>query len=146
METSLGSGLIFWGIYGLVGIVFFTIGILLIKNRKKKEKNCTSITHGRVRESVLHKDYNVNGGWYDTGWHPVFEYTVGDETIVKESKFGNSEPQFKDGQLVTVHYNPNKHDEFYVEEEKVHRVLSYVFTAVGAISLSAGIILFIVYR
>ncbi len=32
------------------------------------------------------------------------------------------------------------------KKEKVHRVLSYVFTPAGAVSLSVVIILFIVYR
>ena len=70
------------GLFGLVGIIFFIIGIFLIINRKKKEKNCTSKTCGKVIDIVKVR-YNDVGKGYSYMWHPVFEYNIGNQKLIK---------------------------------------------------------------
>ena len=55
-----------------IGGLLFLIGIGILINRKKKEKNCTEITYGKVTDVVKKQSYDSDGG-YSSSWHPVFE-------------------------------------------------------------------------
>lgn len=65
--------LFFWN-FGITWYYFFVSGVIVLKNRKKKEKNCTSKTHGKVIDILKHESKGVN--YYTYSWHPVFEYTI----------------------------------------------------------------------
>ena len=63
--------IMFSGVWFLVGIIFFIIGIGMFKNRKRKESNCTLTTYGKVKDIVNHRSYSNNST--TSTWHPVFE-------------------------------------------------------------------------
>ncbi len=124
--------------FALCGLIFFIIGIVLLKIRKKKEVNCTSTTFGKVRDIVRHKSYDSNGG-YSSSWHPVFEYNIGELKFVKESHYGSSQPKYAIGQDVEVCYNPDNYNEFYIVGETVPKTLGVIFTIVGIIVIIIAI-------
>ena len=118
------------GIFGLIGIIFFIIGTFLIINRKKKEKNCTSKTYGKVIDIVKVR-YNDVGKGYSYMWHPVFEYNIGNQKLIKQSAYGRTECKYAVGQNVEIYFNPENYNEYYVAGETVPKTLGIIFTCVG---------------
>lgn len=122
------------GMFGLVGIIFFIIGIFLIINRKKKEKNCTSKTYGKVIDIVKVR-YNDVGKGYSYMWHPVFEYNIGNQKLIKQSAYGKVKCNYAIGQNVEIYFNPENYNEYYVAGENIPITLGIIFTCVGIVAL-----------
>lgn len=139
MKNPLTFVLIFSGTWLLVGTVFFVIGIALLRNRRKKELNCTSRTYGRVVDMVMRQSHDSDGG-YHSSLHPVFEYTVGALTYVKESSYGSSNPKFAIGQTVEVCYDPRNCHDYYIAGETLPKTLAKIFIAVGAAAMAVAVI------
>ena len=130
----------FSGISGLIGLIFFISGIIILKNRKKKEKNCTSKTHGKVIDILKHENRGIDST-YTYSWHPVFEYTIGNLKYVKESFYGFSESKFAIGQDVEILFNPENYNEFYVANETLPRTLGRIFTIIGNLLIIIAILI-----
>lgn len=124
--------IMFAGVLGLIGIIFFIIGIIMVINRKKKEKECTSKTYGKVKDVARHQTYNSDGG-YSYTWHPVFEYNIGELKFIKESIYGSSEAKYAIGQDVEIYYNPEDYNEYYVVGDAQSKNLGVIFTIVGIV-------------
>ena len=122
--------IMFSGIWALIGVIFFVIGIALLNNRKKKEINCTSKTYGKVTDLVRHENYNEDGG-YSTSWHPVIEYNVGELKFIKESVYGSSQSKYAIGQDVEIYYNPEEYNEYYIVGDTLPKTCATIFTIVG---------------
>lgn len=122
------------GLFGLVGIIFFIIGIFLIINRKKKEKNCTLKTYGKIIDIVKVR-YNDVGKGYSYMWHPVFEYNIGNQKLIKQSAYGRTECKYAVGQNVEIYFNPENYNEYYVAGENIPITLGIIFTCVGIVVL-----------
>lgn len=138
----------FSGISGLIGIIFFIIGIVILKKQKTREKNCTSKTHGKVVDILKHENRGLDNT-YTYSWHPVFEYTIENLKYVKESLYGFSESKFAIGQDVEIYFNPENYNEYYVAKETLPKTFGTVFTIVGIVLILIAIliptILLIVY-
>jgi len=129
--------IIFSGIGSFIGIIFFIIGIAMLKNNKRKEINCTSKTYGKVIDIVRHRSYSSDGG-YRYSWHAVFEYNIGELKYIKESVYGRSQAKYAIGQDVEVYYNPEDYNEFYIGGETIPRTLGTTFTIVGIVAIIIG--------
>ena len=139
MDETLMFIIIFSGIWGLIGIIFSLVGILVLRNRKKKEEKCTAKTWGKVKDIVRQTRYDSDRG-YSSSWHPVFEYNVGELKFVKESLFGSSQSKFAIGQNVEIYYNPENYNEFYIKEETIQKTLGKIFTIVGIVAILIAVI------
>ena len=139
MADSIMFVIKFSGIWAIVGFVFLTLGLLMLKNRKKKEINCTSMTFGKVTDIVRHQDYDSDGG-YSSSWHPVFEYNVGELKFIKESPYGTSQSKYAIGQDVEVYYNPEDYNEYYIAGDATPKILATIFTLVGIGAILIAII------
>lgn len=138
MEDELIFIIIFSGAWSLIGIIFLIIGVAVLKNKKRKQINCTSKIYGKVIDIVRHETYKKNG-IYSSSWYPVFEYNIGELKYIKESLYGRSQPKYAVGQSVEVYYNPEDHNEFYIKGETVQKTLGKVFTIVGIVAISIGV-------
>lgn len=137
MNETLRFVIIFSGIWILVGIIFFIIGIAMLKNRKRKEINCTSKTYGKVTDIVRHQSYDSNGG-YNSSWHPVFEYNIGELKFIKESLYGGSQSKYAIGQDIEVYYNPEDYNDFYISDETLPKTIGTIFTIIGIVAIIIG--------
>ena len=128
------------GIFGLIGIIFFLIGIIMIINRKKKDKNCTSTTYGKVIDIVKVRYKSVGNG-YSYMWHPVFEYNVGSQKLIKKSAYGGTKCKYAIGQDVQIYFNPQNYNEYYVAGDNIQKTLGIIFTCVGIVFIIIAIFL-----
>lgn len=138
MDDTLMFEIMFLGLWALIGTVFFIAGIAMLNDRKEKEKNCTMKTYGKVTDISKHQ--TRSNGSYTTSWHPVFEYSIGDLTFIKESIYGSSQIKYAIGQSVEVYYNPENYNEYYVEGYTLPKTLATIFTVVGICVMSIVII------
>lgn len=131
------------GIVTLVGIMFFIIGLAMLNNRMKKEKNCTVKTNGKVIDIVKEKSNDTQG--YTYYFHPVFEYNIGELKFVKKSSIGTSEQKYAIGQDVEILYNPENYHEYYVVGDNKQKRLAIIFTIVGIIVIIISIFSALMY-
>lgn len=139
MSNTLMFVLIFSGIFGLLGFTFSVIGICILRNRKKKEKNCTSKIYGKVKDVIRHQSYSSDGG-YNSSWHPVYEYNVGELKFIKESLYGSSQSKFAIGQDIEIYCNPENYNEYYVPEENLPNIIGKTFTIIGIVMIIIAIV------
>lgn len=79
-------------------------------------------------------------------FHPIFEYSVGNQKYVKESKLGTTSQKYEIGQEIEIHYNPDNCDQYYVEGENTSKKLGVIFTITGIMVLVVAILGAIVLR
>ena len=130
--------IIFSGIFGIIGVVFCVIGIAMLNNKKKKERNCISKTYGKVTDIVKHERYSMNGG-YVTSWYPVIEYNIGGLKYIKEAVYGGTQTKYAIGQDVEIYYNPKDCNEFYIAGETLPKTLGAIFTIIGVGAITIAI-------
>ncbi len=122
-----------------IGFVFLCVSFLLRGVAAKRERDCTVHTVATVVDNV-YSSYDSDA---PRTWHAVFEYTAGGRSFRKGSAYGTTKPQFEVGQRVAIRYNPDRPDEYLVEEQRTGRALQRVFLAVGAGLLALGLALFL---
>lgn len=84
------------------------------------------------KERYINDDY-----WL---WYPVIKFEVGDKQVRKKINIGTTKKKYKNGDRITIRYNPNSIDEFYVVEYTICK-LSNIFSIVGIIILIIDVIL-----
>lgn len=139
MSDMLTFVITFSGVFILVGAIFLIIGIAMFNNRKKKERNCTLMTHGKVTDMVRRKSYDRDGE-YTLSWYPVVEYNVGELKFTKESPYGSYQPKYTIGQDIEVYYNPEDNNEYYIAGDGLPKTLATIFIVVGIVAISIAII------
>lgn len=121
------------------GFVFFMVGIIGLIINKRKHDNCTEMVMGKVKNIVKQsRSENVDS------YFPFFEYVVNGQTIVKESHYGTGKPRFEVGQEVVIYYNPEKIEDYYVENDKAPGTISFVFIGIGMLAFIIDIIIIVV--
>ena len=119
-----------------VGIAFLAVFTLLRLSQKGKQERCSLVTNGTVEDYV----YQGIGRRSGKLWRPVFEYRANGSAFRKLSHFGTSKKMFPIGQRVTIRYNPDNAEEYYVEELNVSDILQKVFLFSGVALILAGVI------
>ena len=128
----------------LCGIFLLITGVLIVANRQIKKSHCTGVTKGKVTDIIRqkHRERDSEGETtISTSFYPVLEYTVGENTYVKKSSSGSSVSTYFIGQEIEIHYNPEKPEEYYANQNIGPMIVGMGLSIVGFILL--GISLFI---
>jgi len=127
------------GILLLFAVVFGTIGICIGKNNRKKENVCTVETIATVIDikRITSAGENSVGSLY----HPVFEYYAGAVSLTDTCVWGTNPSKYKVGEKVVLYYNSEKPTEYLMKNDKTSKILSVVFTCVGAFFLLVSIVI-----
>ena len=131
---------------GILGIVF---GIAAARTRileKRKKLRCTSKAKGMVVDIQEEQLLNMAGETPMYTWYPVFRYEIDGHIITKRADTGVPRDKYYVSQGVTILYNPENLNEFYVRENSgigisgICMIISAAFLFVG---LYAGVLLFL---
>lgn len=125
---------LFTGMWVLVGILLFTIGLVLGRNGEAQEEDFQVETNGTVI------DMRFITGERGGAWHPVFGFYVDGEYITQISPFGGKHSAFEIGEEVIVHYDPSNPSEYYIPQEPPDQTLIHGFQAAGIICISIGVL------
>ncbi len=125
----------FCGTWALLGAVFLAVGQGLAVARQKKMRRCSERVWGQVADIVPSR-----GGEGGVTMTPVVEYVTPQGLMRQCSAFSSGRCRYAIGQQVAVWYDPQDPSLWYLEGEKGPRVLSVVFTAVGAGCLAIALL------
>ena len=119
----------------LFGAVFFTTGSKIGKTRKNMEKRCTYKLTATVCENVRSSSSDSNSVF------PVFLYYYNGKSYKMESSSGSYPPQFKVGEEVEMYIDPDSPEVFFVPADTTTKTISHVFSIVGAVIASLGLLI-----
>lgn len=144
MET--GALLIFFCIFGFLGLVFLLIGLLLQAHSRKKTVLCTQRTTATVTDNIrkVHDRIGEGPSFY---WYPVVRYYASGRDIETTLSSGRAgAPRYQPGTSVTVLYQPDKPENCFIEGDNTLRLVCTVFLCVGIglllLALIVGYLLF----
>lgn len=86
---------------------FGTVGVSMIHSAYIKEKVCSAETVGVII------DYSRN---HKHMYTPIVEYQVGEQMFTSDANIRSNHRPFKKGESVSICYNPQSPDEFYMKE------------------------------
>ena len=135
MKNKIMFPIVFSGIWILIGLIFFILGLVMKKNIKKKIESCTSKTYGKVID-IAKRPNNDNSGY---NYFPVLEYTVGDMKFIKEYTIGGSSPVFGIGQNLEIYFNPDDYNEYYIGGDKTPTTFAIISIFAGIKSIFIGV-------
>lgn len=135
--------MLFFGIYFFVGIVFLAIGLWAIIYCIIREKNYNGRASALVLD-IVKKQYRSSGSdIISIHHHPVLEFYANGR-YVKNTYFAGSNPcKYIVGQNITVRYDTNNPEKYFIEGEKVTKILGIIFTIIGAVIIAVGVSLII---
>lgn len=128
----------------IIGILFTIAASIIDRVFYRKIHNCTIASAGIVVDN--HAGNSTAGIYVDnddiqtTNYYPEFVYTVGGKPIYKKSYIGTVKPVYEIGDHISIWYNPDNPEEFYIPEKR-HNVLSAVLHTAGAFCIVIAIII-----
>lgn len=117
-----------------LGIALTSIGIIIRTVFRKRATVCTAQTLA----TVIENNRIISRGQYNT-WNPVFSYIVNGQEFIVHSNIGETQKAFREGQKVTLFYNPKNPGEYYVPEEK-NSLIANFFIFLGIVFMLIGIL------
>ncbi len=131
----------------LIGIGIILLGYFFHKKHKDLERTCTMQTTGEViqmdRREETHTETDDDGHRTTrttTTYYPVFQYAVNGRSIQKTSSTGTGRPRFSEGQSITILYDPENPERYFVAEDKAAGRFGIYFMAFGAVVFIIGIV------
>ena len=129
----------------IFGGIFSVIGTAVIVARIRLRRVCTTQTAGivsdlkiKVSETTDTDDRGHTRTTKNVTYAPVFQYYADGRQITKESSV-SSGARFEVGSRITLFYNPNNVEEYYVLEEKAARYVGFIFLLVGVLFIFVGL-------
>jgi len=94
--------------------------------------------------SSLNNEINASPGVGGKFFAPVFEWTVNGQTYKKVHNSGQDPPKYREGQEVTIYYDPANPAEMTLEgSQKVTKILMLSFGVGGLLFLLIGVLIWV---
>ncbi len=98
--------LLITAVFALVGVIFVGISIGLSRSAAHKRNVCTQHVIARVTDIEGIRNHSMDRHMRTESWYPVYEYSIGNETVKVRSKIGGLRTDFEIGQKVDLMVNP----------------------------------------
>ena len=138
-----------------LGIVFVIVGIYVLVKENATLKRCTQKTTGTIVDIVEEWSTDSDGD-RTLSYYPVISYQAGGITVTKQSNIdisdsskisiksisvSSNKTKMKINDNVTVFYNPNNVEEFFIDgEQKLNYLGAILFVFSGLFVTIAGIV------
>ena len=126
----------------IVGIIFAVVGIFVLKQGDNLKARCTEETTGTIVDIVSERDHSSDSS--DRVYYPVVEYKVGDRIVNQKSRSGQTPCPYYVGQQVTVYYNPNNVEEYFIEGDSTPMFIGIVFIVIGSV-VAVAVVIFVFF-
>jgi len=127
--TIIVTLLLTFGFALIFPIIFIGLGIWLLKQSKRRKNNLFIRTQGQVRDFARRLEHGSETQTYTT--YPVIEFKAGEFTLLKEHTTSRN---YKIGDIVTVYYNPDNVNDYFLEGEQPLNIMGYIFIFTGILS------------
>lgn len=116
-----------------IGIIIFVLGMLGLKDAEILKRRCSAKTEAKV---LRYSYWGIDVTPY-TIWVPIYEFIDGTGmTCAWESRTGRQHKKFKDGDIVTLCYDPlAPEDCCYIPAENPFRLI-YITILIGSIVIA----------
>ena len=118
----------------MIAAILIVITVFVISYMRKSYNRCTAETEGTVIENIVSTSKSGSNKGSVT---PVFEYEVNGKKYVQKSSVSEKPARHKVGEKVTVHYNPDRPTEYYVD--KVDGLVMLVLGCIAAFFMAFAI-------
>ena len=125
------------GIFALAGIIIQMKSVARVKSCKIKT---TGAVVGIEEKISYDSDGNRQGNTRETTYyHPVYQYEAGGRTITSTSATGTAgSAKFTIGQSVTVFYDENNAEKYYIAEDKAASWFGIVLAVSALLAAAIG--------
>ena len=107
---------IIFGIFAAVfAIIFLAVGVLALAGGVQQRRRCSASAPGTV--SAVHSEVQEKGKRRVTVYTPEFQYETGGRTYTMRAPFGSMKREFKEGQAVSIRYDPEDPEKAYVSDD-----------------------------
>jgi len=132
---------IFGSIFLLVAFIFGTVWRRSKRITDQGQTTIATVTDITSRGSRIGGAQRGNEKYF----HPVFVWTVNGQVYKKEHNAGQDPPKYREGQKVTIFYDPANPAEMTLKgSEKVTKILMISFGSVGGLFLVIGMLIWVV--
>ena len=80
---------------------------------------------------------------YTYTYYPVFEYSAYGRSITKKSLFGTGKPRYNIGDELTVLFNPQEIEDYYIPDDKGGNKAGVIFLWFGLFMVALAILVFL---
>lgn len=107
---------IIFGIFAaLFALIFAAVGVIALVGGAQQKRRCSASASGVV--SAVHSEVQEKGKRRVTVYTPEFRFEAGGHTYTMRSPFGSMKREFKEGQAVTIRYDPADPKVAYVSDD-----------------------------
>ena len=107
---------IIFGVFAAVfAIIFAGVGVMALIGGARQKKRCSASAPGVV--SAVHSEVQEKGRRKVTIFTPEFQFEAGGHTYTMRAHFGSMKRDFKEGQTVTIRFNPADPKDAYVADD-----------------------------
>lgn len=130
----------------LVGFVVVLIGVAMLMRAEHLKKVCTGRADGEVVD-LIQKTSQTTEHDKETGrtttetrtmFYPMYRYEANGQAVIRQSSTGTSSPRFAKGQRVTICFNPDRVEQYYVAEDKAFSRFGIIVIVMGVLVMVAG--------
>jgi len=114
----------------LVGIVFLTVGIIMLTKQLKSKKHNTATASATVVAYEEQVSHDADTG-RSVSYFPVMRYWAGGIWQEKRSDVGRGRKLYEIGQVLDVLYDPEHPENFIIAGDKSTAIVSVVIIIVG---------------
>ncbi|ASU85569.1 DUF3592 domain-containing protein [Nocardiopsis gilva YIM 90087] len=145
MANDDGTLLILTAAFGLFGLAFSVLGIVLVRRENVYRTRGVAVP-GQVTDVVSR--VSSGGGGRRSGprtyYHPVVAYrTLEGRDIHERATIGTNPPRYSPGQYVQVLYLPESPDRFRVAGDSSGKFTGYAFTIFGLIFIAISVVVLV---
>lgn len=130
-------------VFLILFLVIFSLGfgipgVGMIRSAYRKEQSYSAETEGRV---VGYHDYSRENKHM---FSPIIEYLADDQMFTGETNVNFNHRPFKEGESISIYYNPQKPEEFYIKGYDLKTTYQlgglFLFVSIGVLMVSALIL------
>ena len=109
--------IIFGILLALCALIFLAVGCIALLGGKAQKKRCSASAPGTAAKIHMEQKPRGRGKGTMNVYTPEFHFTANDTQYIYRANFGSMRPEFKEGQNVTVYYDPADPNFCYVAED-----------------------------
>lgn len=107
---------IIFGVFaGIFAVIFLAVGVVALIGGFQQKRRCSASAEGVV--SGIHAQEQHKGKRRVTVFTPEFRFEAGGHTYTMKSNFGSMKREFKEGQAVTIRFDPADPAVAYVADD-----------------------------
>ena len=132
--------IIFGILAALLALAFLAMGVMALIGGAQQKRRCSACADGVV--SAVHSEEQTKGKRRVTIFTPEFKFEADGRTYTMKAHFGSMKREFKEGQAVSIRYDPADPKAAYVADDQsnsaqggIMMVCFGLLLAMGAVAL-----------